>query len=193
MLLLIALLSLGMGLRARTGREPELPVLGQLPSFALLERAGQPVTLESLRGRVWVANFFFTRCGGICPTMTARLVRLRREVAPEVTFVSFTVDPDHDTAQELERYARQFGIGPGWLFVTGTKSALYGLATKGFKLAAMELPPDQQAGGEGPFLHSGKLALVDAHGQVRGYFDSDDETAVAALAEGIRSLGNRRR
>ena len=160
-------------------------MLASLPPFSLVERGGAPVTLDSLRGHAWVADFIFTRCAGICPVMTGRLARLRKQVPIEVRFVSFTVDPEHDTPEVLHRYADLHGASGDWLFVTGAKPALYQLATQGFKLAAMELPPGDSGG---PFLHSGKLVLVDAQARVRGYFDSDDEVAVKALAEGIGRL-----
>jgi protein SCO1/2 len=170
-----ALLLLG-----RLGRQPPVPVLGRLPAFALLESGGGDLTRDALLGRVWVADFIFTRCAGVCPAMTARMARLRREVPPDVGLVSFTVDPVHDTPAVLADYARGFGADASWLFVTGPRDALYGLATEGFKLAAMELPPGQQSD-DGPFLHSSKFVLVDARARIRGYYDSADEQAMAAL------------
>lgn len=165
---------------------PALPHLGTLPAFALVERSSRPVTGESLLGRVWVADFIFTRCGGICPAMTARMARLRREAEPGTVFVSFTVDPAHDTPEVLTRYASAAGAGDDWLFVTGTQKALYDLSVGGFKLAAMEVPPGERvAGGDGPFLHSSRFVLVDAKGVVRGYYDSAEEEAMAALVRDI--------
>jgi len=165
---------------------PALPHLGTLPAFALVERSGRPLTRESLRGQVWVADFIFTRCGGICPAMTARMARLRREAEPGTTFVSFTVDPDHDTPGVLTRYASAVGAGDDWLFVTGTQKALYDLSVGGFKLAAMEVPPRERIpGGDGPFLHSSRFVLVDGDGVVRGYYDSADEEAMAALVRDV--------
>jgi protein SCO1/2 len=165
---------------------PPLPHLATLPSFALVERSGRPVTLESLRGRVWVADFIFTSCAGVCPAMTARMARLRREVDRDTLLVSFTVDPVRDTPAVLTRYASAVGAGQDWLFVTGAQKALYDLSVGGFKLAAMEVPAGEQApGSDGPFLHSSKFVLVDATGTVRGYYDSDDEAEMAALAKDV--------
>lgn len=169
--------------------EPELPRLGTLPAFSLQERSGRPVTSDSLRGKTWVADFIFTRCGGACPAMTARMARLRREVPADVVFVSFTVDPGYDTPENLSRYATSFKAGDGWLFVTGPQKALYALSTEGFKLAAMEVPPEQQEeGGDGPFLHSSKFVLVDRSGQIRGYYDSTEEDDMGTLAADIGRL-----
>lgn len=170
---------------------PPPPLLGTLPDFALTTETGRPIALADLRGQTWVADFIFTRCAGACPAMTARMARLRREIPQEALTISFTVDPLHDTPEVLSRYARGFSAGDGWLFVTGPQEALYGLVTGGFKLAAMEVPPDQQrAGGDGPFLHSSKFVLVDGRGRVRGYYDSEDPAAVGRLIQDLgRVLG----
>ena len=169
--------------------EPALPRLGTLPAFNLQERSGRPVTLESLHGRIWVADFIFTRCGGACPAMTARMARLRREVPDGVVFVSFTVDPVHDTLEVLSSYAANFKADDRWLFVTGPQKDLYALSTNGFKLAAMEVPPEEQKeGGDGPFLHSQKFVLVDRSGEIRGYYDSTDEDEMKTLVAGLTRL-----
>jgi protein SCO1 len=170
--------------RQAPGSREAPPRLGVLPEFTLTDAARHPVTLASLRGRPWVADFIFTRCPGVCPGMTARLGRLRREIDPRVTFVSFTVDPEHDTPEVLARYAAGFGAPEGWLFVTGPAADVYGLSVNGFKLAAEAVPPGT-APDSGPFLHSSKFVLVDASGQVRGYYDSGDEREIAALKEDL--------
>jgi protein SCO1/2 len=170
------------------------PRFGRLPEFSLQDHFGHPVTLARLAGKTWVADFIFTRCAGACPAMTARMARLRREVPEEVAFVSFTVDPGHDTPEVLARHASAFTAGQGWLFVTGPQKDLYALSTGGFKLAAMEVPPDaHEAGGDGPFLHSSKFVLVDRGGEIRGYYDSTDEDEVKKLQADIGRLQNGRR
>ena len=175
------------GARARYAPEP--PRLGSLPDFRLVERSGRPLSLADLRGRPWVADFIFTQCGGACPAMTARMARLRRDVSPDVQFVSFTVDPAHDTPEVLARYATTFRADEGWRFVTGPAKDLYALSVAGVKLAAMEVPPGEQAaGGDGPFLHSSKFVLVDGEGVIRGYYDSTDEPAMRRLAADAAAL-----
>jgi protein SCO1/2 len=173
---------------ARARRAPEPPRLGSLPEFRLVERSGRPLSLADLRGRPWVADFIFTRCAGACPAMTARMARLRRDVPPDVQFVSFTVDPAHDTPEVLARYAASFHADEGWRFVTGPAKDLYALSVAGFKLAAMEVPPGDPAGGDGPFLHSSKFVLVDGAGVIRGYYDSTEEAAMRALAADAAAL-----
>jgi len=164
------------------GRVPEPPRMGALPDFRLTEPSGRPLSLADLRGRPWVADFIFTRCGGACPAMTARMARLRRDLSTDVAFVSFTVDPAHDTPEVMARYAATFRADESWHFLTGPQKDLYDLSVGGFKLAAMEVPAAEQAvGGDGPFLHSSKFVLVDAEGVIRGYYDSTDEQAMRAL------------
>lgn len=183
----LALLALACAAVSCRGAGEPLPVLFELPPFALVERSGRPFTLADLGGRVSVVDFIFTSCGGQCPRMTARMSRLRGELPEAVRFVSFTVDPAHDTPAVLQRYAEALGAGERWLFVTGAQTELYRLATEGFKLAAMELPAGAP-GDDGPFLHSAKFALVDGRGRVRGYYDSEDEQQVEALRRDARRL-----
>ena len=166
------------------------PLLGSLPEFSLVAHDGSPVSRARLAGTPFVADFIFTRCGGACPAMTAQMARLQTELPPGTALVSFTVDPVFDTPEVLARYAASHGARPGWLFVTGSRSALYGLATVGFKLAAMEVPPEERRTGEdGPFLHSSKLVLVDAQGRIRGYYDSESAGARRRLVRDAVGVG----
>ncbi len=175
------------------GHAPEPPRLGAVPAFRLLESSGRSLSLSDLGGRPWVADFIFTQCAGACPAMTARMSRLQRELPPDVALVSFTVDPAHDSPEVLARYAVSFHAGPGWRFVTGPQKELYDLSVGGFKLAAMEVPPGEQAsGGDGPFLHSSRFVLVDGTGVIRGYYDSTDEEAMRALVADAAAVQARR-
>lgn len=168
-------------------------MLSTLPPFTLTAHTGRSLSDADLRGRPWVADFIFTRCGGICPAMTSRMARLQKDVPPGTPLVSFTVDPLGDTPEVLARYARNFGAGDTWSFVTGPQEALYSLATSGFRLGAFEVPEGQQRpGGDGPFLHSSKLVLVDGRGQVRGYYDSADEAALRRLVEDLYRVSKER-
>jgi protein SCO1/2 len=164
------------------------PVLGQVPPFALTESGGRTVTTDELRGRPWVADFIFTRCGSACPAMTARMAALRRQAPGDVAFVSITVDPVHDTPEVLGRYARRAGAGTDWLFLTGERDQVYRLAIEGFKLGVEEVPPERVIQGDGPFLHSSHFVLVDGSGRLRGYYDSTDETALDRLRRDLAAV-----
>ena len=189
-LALAGLVAAGVGAYVRRARPPAPAVLGSVPAFSLVERSGRPATREDLAGRTWIAGFIFTRCGGVCPTMTARMKEIQA-AAPGVTLVSFSVDPEHDTPDVLREYAKRNGIGEGWLFLTGDQATLHALAREGFRLAAAAVPPsDQREGGDGPFLHSQRLVLVDGRARIRGYYDSSDADALAALRRDLASLAS---
>jgi len=168
------------------GRD-ELPRLSALPDFSAISETGSPVTKASLGGKVFVADFIFTTCPGICPGMTAKMKSLAGQLRDEplVRFVSFTVDPDHDTPEVLARYGREHGADPSrWSFLRMEKESLRKLSREGFRLAV----EDAGGGSSEPILHSTRFVLVDASGVIRGYFDSDEPGAMAALADGARRL-----
>lgn len=182
------LVAAGAGVVLRREAPPAPPLLGEVPAFALTERTGRTVTRDELQGRAWVAAFIFTRCGGICPMITARMKDLRA-AAPGVTLVSFSVDPGHDTPEALREYAGRHGIDANWLLLTGEEARLHGLARDGFKLAAAAVPEaERQQGGDGPFLHSSRLVLVDRRARIRGYYDSADQEALAALRRDLAAV-----
>lgn len=153
---------------ARQSLEP-LPLIGEVPFFSLTERSGKAVTLADLKGRIWVADFIFTNCGGPCPVMSIRMAELqkllKKERMDDVVCVSFTVDPDRDTPARLAEYATSLGAEVGrWLFLTGDKKVLRDLAIKGFMIAVQD--PEQ---GEDQIIHSTRFVLVDRKGRIRGY------------------------
>lgn len=103
----------------------------------------------------------------------------------DVRLVSFTVDPERDTPEVLARYARMAGAqADRWLFLTGAKEALHGLARSGFHLGV-----EDQAGNEAePILHSTRLILIDRAGTIRGYYDAADRGSLDRLASDLRRL-----
>jgi len=156
----------------RPPNEPASGVLQRywsLPEFQLIERSARTVSLAELRGKVWVADFFYTTCPGPCPMLTSRLSEVHKGVRgfDDVRLVSISTDPAKDTPQVLQQYAEKFGADERWLFVTGEKAAIYDLANKGFKLGVTEEGGTPQE----PITHSTKLALVDRTGTVRGFYE----------------------
>jgi len=144
------------------------------PAFRMTERSGKSVTLDDLKGKVWVASFVFTRCSGPCPQVSATMARLQKELnlkeTADLRLVTFTVDPDRDTPNELKEYANRYQAEPEkWLFLTGLPEAeLHKLLKDGFKVTAQR-SPSPKPGDE--FDHSSRLAVVDKLGVIRGYFD----------------------
>jgi protein SCO1/2 len=174
---------------SRLSTSPPPPVLGQVPAFALTNRDGRPVTLASLAGRPWIADFVFTRCAASCPMMTARLARLGKELpsGKPVRRVSFTVDPAHDTPEVLTRYAASFQAPADWLFLTGPEADLHRLSREGFKLA-IDVPKGDPGSTVEPILHSTRFVLVDGEGRIRGYYDGEDEEAMRRLVGDLRAV-----
>jgi protein SCO1/2 len=157
-----------------------------LPDFSLIERSGKTINLSDLRGKVWVADFFYTSCPGPCPMMTSRLSQIHKttRALPDVLLVSISTDPLKDTPTVLGEYAQKFGADDKWLFLTGEKDTIFTLANKGFKLGVTEDP----AGGKEPITHSTKLALVDKNSIVRGFYDSANPAEAARLTGDIERL-----
>jgi protein SCO1/2 len=178
-LLLVALL-----LAAGCSRAGALPVLFAVPDFTLTERSNREVKLEDLAGRVWIADFIFTRCAGICPAMSSNMSRLQQTLPAEIRLVSFSVDPSHDTPDVLSDYARRYGAdSERWLFLTGDTQSIHRLSIEGFKLAVEE-------GGTRiePVTHSSRFVLVDREARVRGYYALEDDGAFERLVRDARRL-----
>ncbi len=167
--------------------EPLRP-LWPLPEFSLTERSGNPVTLADLKGKIWVADFFYTTCPGPCPMLTSRLSALHKKLGARenVRLVSISTDPEKDTPDVLKLYAEKFGASDRWLFLTGDKAHIFDLANKGFKLTVVEDPA--AAGSAEPITHSTKLALVDRDGVVRGFYDGLGEQSLEELLRDIGRL-----
>ncbi|HWO56870.1 MAG TPA: SCO family protein [bacterium] len=158
-----------------------LPVIAAVPDFTLTERDGSPFTRDSLMGKISVVDFIFTRCPGVCPVMADRMSRLYKlfEGRRDIQFVSITVDPEYDTPEVLREYAARQGVTDRrWLFLRGDTAAVAALSEKGFLLPTGALP-------EG---HSSKFVLVDARGQIRGYYSTEDESSQLLLQHHIRAL-----
>lgn len=163
-----------------------LPDLGMLPGFSLVERDGSAVTLETLRGKVWVADFVFTHCAGPCPLLSAKMSRLQKAVSDleDVRLVSFTVDPERDTPEVLAEYSQHYNAdAQRWLFLTGPKEPLYRLVGEGFLLAVDAGGPDA-----GLVTHSTRFVLVDRQGHIRGYYDGAEPGTVEQIVPDIRLL-----
>jgi len=144
-----------------------------VPEFTLTERSERTVSKADLAGKVWVASFMFTRCGGPCPRVTATMTRLQGELnlanEPDLRFVTFTMDPKRDTPEVLRRYAtdRAHAHPEKWLFLTGDEAAMHSLIKDGFKIGVSK-PADPKPGFE--YNHSTYLVVVDKQGRI-GVFD----------------------
>ena len=144
------------------------PMMFATPDFSLTDQDGLPFGTEQLFGRAWIANFMFTRCQSTCPVQTARLAELQKDLFSgklnePIRFVSFTVDPTHDTSEVLKKYATEAGANElYWKFLTGPAEDIWSISKNGFKLPVAEDAADAKM----PIAHSPKFALVDPQGQV---------------------------
>jgi protein SCO1/2 len=161
-----------------------LPIYDTVPNFTLTERSGKNVSLDDLKGQVWVADFIFTNCADSCPMMSNRMKDLQETAIQNgVRLVSFTVDPNRDTTEVLKSYADQYGAqGDRWLFLTGKEEYIHQLAIKGFHLGV------EKAQEENPILHSNKFVLVDRRGRIRGYYEDSTPEEKHEMIRAITAL-----
>jgi len=192
----VAVISLAL---AACSRRPEpLPVLGHVPAFSLSGSDGRTHTHDELKGRIWIADFIFTQCPGVCPLLSAQMAQLQSELSEadleQVRLVSFSVDPTRDTPEAMRVYAQGLRAKPErWWFLTGDRDRLYTLIGKGFLLAVADRTPgaDQEAGSDQELItHSDRFVLVDAELQIRGYYRPLEEGARAQLLTDIRRLSS---
>jgi protein SCO1/2 len=156
----------------------------KVPDFELKDQAGEMVRLSDMRGHAWIANFIFTRCGDICPLMSERMKTLQNRITDRrVRFISFTVDPDHDTPEVLAAYAKRYDAEVGrWFFLTGERAAIWEKIAPAFRLPLVEATDEEQSGGAQPFIHSDRFTLVDGDGLIRGHYDSSEAGEMDGLA-----------
>ena len=153
-----------------------LPSYGMVPDFALTDQSDQPfVSANTLRGKVWIADFIFTNCAGPCPRMSAQMRQVDNALRSDIKdlrLVSFTVDPVRDTPAVLARYAERYQAEPGvWFFLTGPQASLHNLARNVFTLGDVN----------GDLEHSTRFVLIDRQSRVRGYYLTSEEDAIPRL------------
>ncbi len=165
-----------------------LPVIGAISDFSLTNQFGKVTTLADLRGKVWVANVFFSRCPSACPLMNQKLSAVQGFLAKDapVRLVSITSDPNYDSPEVLKKYGEKYSAQPGrWLFLTGDRKAIFRLVVDDLKLVMIDQKPEARSSPEDLFIHSQSFVIVDRRGQLRGVFDSTapgvNEHVVAAV------------
>lgn len=176
LLAIAALLACG---ACRSREEAPLAVLSTLPAFTLVDQTGAAFGREQMHGQVWVANFIFTRCPTICPTFTAQMAALEKKAAAAkqpVRFVSFSVDPAHDTPAVLAAWGKDRGAD--WTLLTGSVEQIQATVVGGLKIAAKPIGPDDDLAS---IFHGSHFVLIDEEGRIRGYYDSSDPARVEAI------------
>ena len=155
------------------GTAADLPVLQDVAEFEFIDQKGQPFAKGDLAGKVWIADFIFTRCAGPCPMMTSRMSILQEEADPRVRLVSVSVDPEYDTVEVLAAYAKAAEAKEGrWWFLTGDKRKIYDFSIDSLKLTVAPTEKETQ------IIHSTRFVLVDKKGRVRGYYSGADAASL---------------
>ncbi len=160
--------------------------IASIPYFSFTNQYGKTIDYSFVDHKIWVGDFFFTRCGSVCPKMNSHLQSVQKAYVGnnEVKMLSFTCDPAVDTPQMLNNYADRYTTDhTQWQFLTGRKQDLYRFARKGLGIVATD-----GDGGADDFIHSQNLVLVDGQGFVRGYYDGLDDQSVKQLILDIKKL-----
>ena len=158
-----------------------LPIYGKVNDFRLLDTEGREFTLKDLKGKVWLAYFIFTTCGGICPVMTKNMAALYRSFLSidSVKMVSISVNPEHDSVDVLSAFARKYHANSSkWHFLTGERDEIKRLAVESFQVGSVDEP----------IFHSDRFILVDGEGRIRGYYDGTQQKSINILFKDIAAL-----
>ena len=158
-----------------------------IPSFSFTDQDGITVTEKTVANKIYVADFFFTRCGSICPKMTNNIGLLQTTFKDNdaVIFLSHSVTPAMDSVPALKEYAKEKGVISGkWHLLTGDKDEIYTLARKQYY--AGDTIGYYQSGNE--FLHTENFILVDRHRRIRGVYNGTLGVEIDRLKEDINLL-----
>ncbi len=157
-----------------------------IPDFKFVAHTGVTIDQTVVKNMVYVTDFFFTECPGICVSMTENLKKVQSEFfdAKDFMILSHTVDPETDSVPKLYKHAQHHEINSKkWLLLTGEKVELYDMARFGYFVTAI-----MGDGGPDDFIHSERLILVDKESRIRGYYDGTDEKEVEKLIKDTKSL-----
>ena len=173
--------------------DQDLLQIGQghtIGAFSFQNQFGKWIGLNDLKGKVFVAEYFFTTCQTICPKMNDQMQRVQAAFKNESQFsiLSFTVNPEVDTIAQLKRYADEHGAIAGkWHFLTGNKEKLYETARKSFFLLKKSEVENQGDVGT-DFIHTNNFVLIDKQLRIRGYYDGTNPKEVDKLMEDARLI-----
>jgi protein SCO1/2 len=167
----------------------ELPVLGRVPAFHLVDERGAPVSFDALVGHPTVVDFIFTRCTSSCPRLTATMAALQSRLAAtksRTRLLSFTVDPENDSPEVLESYAASaHADARRWSFVTGPADDVERAVIFGFKVSAAKIA---RGANDYEVTHGDWFVLVDRSGDIRGYYPMDEAASLDTLTRDVARL-----
>lgn len=159
-----------------------------IADFSFTNQNGKTITQKDYEGKIYVADFFFTTCGTICPKMTTNLVEVQKAIInnPKVMLLSHTVFPEVDNVEVLKAYAEEHGVTDSkWNLVTGDKKEIYAMARKSYLAVKMGKPSELY-----DMVHTENFVLVDTKRRVRGFYDGTKKEEVQKLIEDIEFLSN---
>ncbi len=168
--------------------QKNIPPVSYIRPFSFTNQDGQPVTEKDVAGKVYVAEYFFTTCKGICPRMNNNLKNVYEALIEEKDFLilSHTCDPDTDSVQLLKKYADSMQVDTRrWFFLTGRKDSLYNMARISYTI---DDPNDNLVNMEDDFMHSQLWALIDKNGNVRKIYDGLKDAEVRSLIKEAKRL-----
>lgn len=157
--------------------------------FKLVNQLGDTVHLSDYKGKVIIADFFFTHCPTICPALTANMKKLSEVINNAqkvgdrtnqyIHYLSFSVDPDRDSVNQLKKWADRFQVNPQqWDLLTGDKTSIYNIALNELKLALVD-----GHGVDTAFIHTDHFVLIDGKGHIRGYYHGLDDADLKRLSK----------
>lgn len=162
----------------------------KIGEFTFTDQNGRPYGSKDLRGKIYVAEYFFTNCGTICPKMTAQMERVQEKFKgnKDVRIISLTVDPANDTVARMKEYAAMHNAdGDQWHFLTGTQEELYKAARRYFfVLKPAEVKNQGDVGSD--FIHTNNFVLIDRQQRIRGYYDGTSPLEVNQLMKDMDRL-----
>ncbi|HAF78710.1 MAG TPA: SCO family protein [Maribacter sp.] len=159
-----------------------------IADFSLTNQNGEIITQEDYKGKIYIADFFFTTCPTICPIMTKNMVDLQKALGKDsdVMLLSHSVTPEIDSVTQLKKYAIEKGVDDrNWNLVTGDKKQIYELARKSYLAVKTD-------GDGGPFdmIHTENFILVDKDKRIRGFYDGTKKEDMDKIMADIEILKN---
>lgn len=168
---------------------PKLPPIGIVQPFSFSDQDGKTITNADVKGKVYVATFFFTTCTSVCPRLNNNLKPVNEEFRSEPDFLilSFTCDPSRDSVERLKLYADSvLKVDTSkWIFLTGNKDSLYAMARHSFMI---DDPKNEVQNGETDFLHTQLIALVNRKGEVVKIYDGLKPSEIRQMQDEIKKL-----
>jgi protein SCO1/2 len=159
-----------------------------IADFSFINQNGKTITQKDYEGKIYVADFFFTTCGSICPKMSTNLSEIQTAFAhnPEVKLLSHTVFPETDSVPVLKAYAKKYKVDASkWNLVTGDKKEIYTMARKSYLAVKLGKPSELY-----DMVHTENFVLVDTKRRVRGFYDGTNKEDMKRLIEDITFLSN---